>query len=320
MILKLTNVLLLSLWVAACGTVIPSPTATPLHPTWTPSPIPTATLPPNGSWASGVFIDSWTPTDVEAFGAWRDRPLDVVVLWPARQTWADFTGPSPVYTNFADRPYTMAYGIPLIPEDGSATLADVAAGSYNQNFRDLGTTLVNSGQGQSILRLAWEFNGNWYVWSAYEPGIFIAAFQQAVLSIKTTAPAVKIDWTVNRGTSQSIPSGRAEEAYPGDAYVDIIGIDNYDRWGNWQEQLAGSQGLNYWAGFARAHNKQLSVPEWGLSGDNPSYITHMYDFFNANRDILAYEGYFNCSCAGVIAALWNPVDNPKGSAEYNRLW
>lgn len=301
-----------------------SPTATP---TRTNTPTPTRTNTPTGGfWPSGVFVNSWTPADYEAFGTWRGRAINVATIWPARQQWADFTSAVQVYTNFTGKPYTMVYGIPLIPEAAGATIAQVAAGTHNQHFRDLGTTLVNTGQGNAIIRLGWEFNGNWYAWAAYDPPTWKVAFQQAVTSIRATAPNVKIDWTVNRGNSQSIPSGNAADAWPGDAYVDIVGVDSYDHWGTWDEQLNGNQGLAYWANFARTHGKQFSVPEWGLvgptpgNGDNPSYVTNMYNFFNANKDILRYEAYFNCSCAGVVAGIFNPNDEPNASAQYNSLW
>jgi Malectin domain/Carbohydrate binding domain len=304
--------------------IIPGIAQTPTpNPTATPTATATTT---GGFWPSGVFVSSWTPADFEAFATWRGRALGVATIWPERQTWADFNTAVPVYTNFNGKPYTMVYGIPLIPENAGATLAQVAAGTYNQQWRDLGTTLVNTGHGNAIIRLGWEFNGNWYAWAAYDPTTWINAFRQAETSIKSSAPNVRIDWTVNRGTSQSIPSGNSADAYPGDAYVDIIGVDSYDHWGDWNSQLNGNQGLAYWASFARTHGKKFSVPEWGLvgaapgNGDNAAYITNMFNFFTANKDILAYEAYFNCSCAGVTASLNNPNDNPNGSAEYNVHW
>ncbi len=40
------------------------------------------------------------------------------------------------------------------------------------------------------------------------------------------APEMKFDWTVNRGVSAGLAD--ATQAYPGDDYVDIVGIDSYD--------------------------------------------------------------------------------------------
>jgi hypothetical protein len=63
--------------------------------------------------------------------------------------------------------------------------------------------LVESGFGAAYLRIGWEFNGDWYRWSA--GGDF------------------KIEWTADK-------DGRFDErlAYPGDERVDVVGVDFYD--------------------------------------------------------------------------------------------
>jgi hypothetical protein len=124
----------------------------------------------------------------------------------------------------------------------------------------------------------------------------------------------------------------ALQAYPGDQYVNIIGVDSYDDWppantrGGWQMQLNGPYGLNFWLNFAKAHGKFFSVPEWGIAsggmwpghegGDDPAYIKDMYDFFAANKKWIAYESYF--SDGGT--SIYDPDQNPQASAEYQQLW
>lgn len=84
------------------------------------------------------------------------------------------------------------------------------------------------------LRLAHEMNGNWYPWGA-AVGANSAAdyvlmwqrvrgiFWQKGLDART----VQWIWAVN---NEDVGSTRAEDYYPGDAYVDWIGIDGYN-WG-----------------------------------------------------------------------------------------
>lgn len=70
----------------------------------------------------------------------------------------------------------------------------------------------------------------------------------------------------------------------------------------------------------------MSVPEWGVAtgdmwpghegGDDPSYIKDMYDFFTANKTLIAFESYYNDSGT----AIFDPVENPLASAEYQKLW
>ncbi len=47
----------------------------------------------------------------------------------------------------------------------------------------------------------------------------------------------------------------------------------------------------------------------------------MYRTLAANRDVLAYETYFNNSEANnVHSSLLNPNENPNGAAAYASLW
>ena len=70
-------------------------------------------------------------------------------------------------------------------------------------------------------------------------------------------------------------------------------------------------GIQTWADFAHDHGKLFAVPEWALSNgwnytdnckdrDNPLFIEFMMNFFYQNRDILAYESFFNSSAKHMI--------------------
>src|SRR3954466_12894092 len=81
-------------------------------------------------------------------------------------------------------------------------------------------------------------------------------------------------------------------------------------------QHRGPSRLRFWADFAAAHGKQISVPEWGVvsgtlgaghnGGDNPLYVDHMVDFFRSLGPALAYEAYFNAPGSGCGCALVDP--------------
>lgn len=278
-------------------------------------------------WDSGVFVDSWSQPDVTAFGTWRGAPLDVAVTWPARATWDQFTLTNPNYQAFAHSKYTMVFGVPPIPEDGSATMAGCAAGDYTSHWVDFAQTMRSLGLGSSVIRLGWEFNGNWYVWGGGDPATFAQCWRQIVSTVRAITPRMRFDWNVNRGSSAGMPDDAVLQAYPGDAYVDYVGIDNYDQWGDWNTQLNGGYGLNYWLDFAVAHGKRLSVPEWGLYpgspagyGDDPAYMQHMHDFFAANAAHIAYEAYLNEPADYIADSIYNPVQNPLSSAVYLQQW
>jgi hypothetical protein len=326
------------------ATTDPTATATATDPTATATPDPSSSSAPAVStgarsipirsglpWASGVFQPSWNPADVEAFGTWRGAPVDVAVTWSARQTWDDIINPAAMYAAYKGVPFTMAFGVAPVPEgDASATMAGCAAGSYNDKWTQFGTNIVAAGLGKSVIRLGWEFNGNWYKWQAKDPNQFAECFRQIVGTVRKVAPDLLWDWTVNRGAGQSVTDARL--AYPGDDYVDMVGIDSYDVWpgataeDTWNQQYGSQYGLKFWADFAKQHGKKISVPEWGVytgtasqghnGGDNAFYVGKMEEFFKAQGSNLGYESYFNEHADYYGGAIYSPTQNPKAASEY----
>ena len=282
-------------------------------------------------WGSGVHMPGSSKSAVDGFASWRGRPLDTVVDFAARATWNDVINPSWLYDAWAGTPYSKSFAVAMIPSGEGATVAACAQGAYNDKWVQFGRNIKSKGlDDESIIRLGWEFNGDWFPWSAHDPTAWVSCWRNIYTSAESAAPALGWDWTVNRGMGQALSD--ATQAYPGDAYVDIIGVDSYDIWPAatsepaWQEHLNGTGGLNYWAEFANAHGKRLSVPEWGVypgsaqaghnGGDNAFYINKMVDFFTAQGGRLAYECYFNESMAYYAGAIFNPNQNPNASQAY----
>jgi hypothetical protein len=289
-------------------------------------------------WESGVsypeaggFTAAAQAQAARAFGSWRGRGVGVAVAWPARGTWADFTQVSSFYKTWAKQPYVKAFGIPLFPDNAGATVGACIAGSYDGHWRAFARTMNRTGlaaQG-TIIRLGWEFNQT-AQWGS--PSQFAACFRQVQRTVSAIAPGLVWDWNVNRGPSGQMPGSSVLSAYPGNGYVNLIGVDSYDDWppantsGGWQAQLNGPYGLNFWLRFAKAHGKLLSVPEWGVAsggiwpghegGDDPGYIKDMYGFFAANKKWIAFESYYNDGGT----SIYNPVQNPLASAAYMKLW
>jgi hypothetical protein len=277
-------------------------------------------------WSSGVYLPSALPASFSAFGTWRGTPVDVATVWPKRSTWADITEPTWLYKTWKGAPETIALGVPMLPEGvAGVSIAACAAGSYNSHWKQFGTSISAYGLGNSIIRLDWEFNGNWYVWKASNPASWVQCWRQIVTSARTTAPGLKWDWNVNRGKSSGLSNPAL--AYPGNAYVTTIGVDAYDWYpaattsANWNTQLNGTQGLMYWLNFAKAHGKKFAVPEWGNvkasnsgGGDDPAYVNHMRGFFQAHSASLAWESNFQGSSTGGTYGTGTSV--PKASAAY----
>ena len=194
--------------------------------------------------------------------------------------------------------YRLVLGVPILP--GTGTLASGAAGDYDQYFVTLAQNLVADGVSNAILRLGWEFNGNWETWSvanATDAANFAAYWRNIVTAMRSVAGEnFQFIWNPNGSGSTAYTP---DEAYPGDAYVDYVGTDIYDNcWctpqtpqNAWAAQLSQPWGLNWLASFAAEHNKAIGFPEWsddfrsdghGL-GDDPYFITQFAAWISTNN-------------------------------------
>jgi hypothetical protein len=210
----------------------------------------------------------------------------------------------------------MVIGVPLLPgppnDSGPTTgpgagqpvsLATGATGAYNSYFYSMGQNLVAAHLGNSILRLGWEFNGNWYAWSVLtmtDAANFAAYWKQIVTTLRTVpGQNFKFDWNgalTYVGTSAFTNSNSLSAAFPagtdanGKPYVDMVGLDVYDEnsnyypwasgstpaqiqaaqanvWNNMVENTTNWWGIPVWQAIATAHDIPMSFPEWGCSSD-----------------------------------------------------
>ena len=219
----------------------------------------------------------------------------------------------------------------------------IVAGAYDSAYRGIVDGWANNGFNKLFFRLGYEMDGgfmSWYMGS--DPATqadWVAAFQHLSVIMHDEAAAdgvwagivwnpAELDWTYQP----------VANAYPGDAYVDVISLDVYSRlfpatlydWaiGNWTFDSSIQQWWNapanvdhYWSypdsspwqpggtgsGFgmediialAAAHHKPLSISESGAGGDGVS--TGPVDF-PAFPTWLASELH---RAQGLGVAVWN---------------
>ena len=279
---------------------------------------------------------------VDAFAAWLGRDsvwgLDFVggeswsnVGWPVfwLEHWSKWVK--------AKSGRKLVLSIPILagPVDGSGpkqgdvgvnvavSLEKGAAGDYNIHFQQLAENLVKFGLADTILRPAWEFNGDWYAWRAKGKTAAFAEYWRQIVATMRAVPGagkLKFCWNPTLG-DQQFP---ADEAWPGDAFVDFVGVDVYDETWNaetypwppdagateierrqkkvWNEWIVNSpRGLAFWTKFAKSHGKPLAIPEWGLVSadhnhggkDNPHFIAQMHAFLMDPANGVAFHCYFD---------------------------
>lgn len=274
------------------------------------------------AWDSGVV--GHDAAESAAFASTRGHANDVIGVSPTRDSWEALFGdwwlePSTIPKDFKG---TLNVAMPLFPDDGSMEAA--AAGKDNAQWRRFGAMLAKR-YPDAYVRPGWEMNIHNWKWSANPGNVeqYKKAFQNASRSLKEGGPNLRIVWNVNEGKGDTLPD--ASMAWPGDEYVDIVGMDAYD-WSppydekGWEEHKTKDQGWDYWGNFARQHGKKFALPEWGViagnegsGGDNPFFVEKAYAWMEGNSDIMAFETYFDerqdyCRCS--------LEQNPKAKAKY----
>jgi hypothetical protein len=277
--------------------------------------------------AVGVYVGN-KPPDVSAFEGWLGRPVDAVLAYTGDKSWADYDGSVPwAVALWSGLDRSAMWSVPLIPRGASLELA--ASGAYNAHYRRAARQLAAfRPQDRTVyVRTAWEWNGDWFPWSvkASTVATFIAAWRQFVDTFRSVSPRFRFDWCPALGRTPF----RWEDAYPGDAYVDVIGIDVYDesRWTGIDEpearfahQRSRSYGLDWVAAFAASRRKPISVAEWGVggngSGDNPVFVQRMHQWIAGHPVI--YHAYWN-SNADYPGQL-SKGQHPRAAAKYRELF
>jgi hypothetical protein len=216
--------------------------------------------------------------------------------------------------------YTLSLGVPMFPTGVGASLATGATGAYDSYFTTLAQTLVAAGQANAYLRLGWEFDGSWTAWYAGTPSAeasFATYFQQIVTAMRSVSGEhFRFVWNPDSGAFTESGYSVAA-AYPGNDYVDVIGLDAYD-----QSWATPQTPTNAWSStslpsltaaqqFASAEGKPLAFPEWGVTirsdghglGDDPYYINHMVSWMETGSNDVAFESYFDDSTGGVNSLI-----------------
>jgi hypothetical protein len=239
-------------------------------------------------------------------------------------TWAEWDAPWETASFYGYQPWVaqapqirqLVLGLDLIP----SSLADIsnplsweqscAAGNFDSYATTLGTNLVAAGFQNSVLRLGEEMNGPWendYIGdTTQEQNLWATCFANEVTALRQAAGQhFIIDWNPN-SCYKNIPYANY---YPGNAYVDIVGLDFYDQscltptTAVSFSQLANlPASLTSFEAFAAAQGKPMSFPEWGLvsaaGGDDPAYINGIGTTV-ANGDF-AFQAYFDPGADGIM--------------------
>jgi hypothetical protein len=204
---------------------------------------------------------------------------------------------------------TLVLSVPLAfgPQNPStaqaaANLSATIAGANDAHYRAIAIYVVAAKFAGVIIRLGWEFDGDWMPWSSVgNELLFMQAFAHVAALFRSVLLTCKIDCCGTLGFhdqyAKACPAG-----------VDIYGLDVYDGGADVAAGIATHQA------FATSKGKPYSFPEWGLtSSDNPGFVQKVLAAAADPR--CAYNAYFNENTNGAHV-LWN---FPNAQAQYKAL-
>ncbi len=263
--------------------------------------------------------------DVEEFQSteeWLGTDIRYTVQFAGRQTQRDMNGSvfglladdDATLDDLADE-VTLSLTVPLAfgqanarTPEGRAEIADglweTADGVHDDAYVRVAQRLVEAGHGDAVLRLGHEFNGLWAPWSSRtNEDAYIAAWRHVHDVMAAVSDDFVFDWTALRPAWFEW----GVQAYPGDDYVDVIGLDVYwrltpndDIWDvrKWEQQFV--RVMRDHQAFAISRGKPVSYPEWGIAGgDVPQFIEGMHGWLaelpSSGPGSLLYHAYFDDS-------------------------
>jgi hypothetical protein len=239
----------------------------------------------------GIYDGKSSPAGIQTAASWLGSPSSVKYAqdFIDATDWSHISDPWQL-PNWKGNPFTMVWGVPMLPCGGPSTQCatkvsdynEVAGGGADGYFKTLAKNLVSAGFGSSYIRLGWEFNASWMGWSVCNldgsgltswAGDFVPAFRNIVTSMRSVSGAnFKFIWNPLESSNASCPNGNLEKFYPGDGYVDVVALDTYDGVGQvtgtdsarWADLVNGVNG-GHWTSVAPAAISGQKFKGYGLT-------------------------------------------------------
>ncbi len=219
----------------------------------------------------GLFVGSQAPADVLTLGKQLGVTPTIDTVYADGSCYCTYTPPS--------TSMTLMLGV------GALTSSEATS---------IGQSLVDAGQSDAIIRIMWEQNQDiqgWFQnWNqlSFSATQYISTFRGIVTTMRAVpGQAFRFMWNPNGGTGNEASGRTWNDTWPGSAYVNYVGVDQYDYSGyaaNVEAVIA----------FAQSQGDPAAIPEWGLNGsDDPSYINGMAALINGPSNNIALQAYFS---------------------------
>jgi hypothetical protein len=253
-----------------------------------------------GGYSNQDTSNWWTQSEVLT----RESLLGRRYAIDAHVAWYAAYGKGPGSGMLSELQWDAGYGrIPLVSFDGPTRpfpgYAAIANGSQDSYILQWAQMLKSVGR-PLFFRPWWEMNGNWFSWGNRDPATYVAAWRH-MHDLFSQAGATNVVWV----WCPNVTDGGAPHwtnYYPGDAYVDWVGIDGYN-WGGsaWKSFATRFAGASQNVYMDYAQRKPIMIAEYGSveqGGDKGQWYRDM---------VTTVRGQFP-SIAALVA--WDSIDSP----------
>jgi len=246
--------------------------------------------------AIGAFVNGMN--NLSSFQSMIGRNL-AVVLWYVH--WQD-----PFPTSDANIVYNNG-SVPLITWEPwitheLGTLEAIATGSYESYVTQFIQAAKDWG-GPVLLRFAHEMNGNWYPWDGQHNGANAEAaekYKRAWIYIYNVKASLEADnvylvWSPNNTDMPSASWNTPEAYFPGDQYVDWVGMDGYN-WGYGAWQSFDATFSTIYQTLTALTSKPLMIGEFASAeqgGNKADWITDAFSRIQNNYPRVKIFCWFN---------------------------
>ncbi len=167
----------------------------------------------------------------------------------------------------------------------------------------------------AYIRFAHEFNGDWYPWTS-GGGTPAAAYVEAWRRLHDIFAVDQVDNVTWVWAPTVVGSGALNDWYPGDGYVDVLGIDGY----NWGASLPWSRWIDPEDLFGAmldqlrivSPQKPILVTEVGCAesgGRKADWIARLVDFLGRQHDVMGFVW-----CEKNKETDWRITSTPESAA------
>ncbi len=235
----------------------------------------------------GVYAGPAAPDAAEAFAADIGAAVPYAMDYLDAGSWQSIADPTWILQRWSGSGFRMIWGVPMLPDTGTATLQQGASGAYDAEFASLGATLVAQGQASALLVIGWDPQDPSVPWSVTdEAGArqYVAYWDQIVDTLRAV-PGSDFSFVWDVGTDGG--SVTPPQLYPGDAMVTIVATDAFDfvqapAADDWTTIASAPYGPDWFLSFARRHHKPMMLAHWGVvpvdqqgAGDDPRYVADL---------------------------------------------